>query len=82
METCPQCQRTLFDHTFQEAIRCAHTHGSEARAVLRHALTTAEDTVDGATWTRAADVRSALEAMDQAVGFMQEAFPALTPDED
>jgi hypothetical protein len=61
---------------------CAHALATAARTLLRQALTSAEDTVDGATWTRAADTRSALEAMDQALGFAEGAQPALRSDED
>lgn len=82
MDTCPQCQKPVLDHSFQEAMTCAHAHADEARALIRQALTAAEDTVDGATWTRAADVRSALESMDQTLGFLQEANPALKSDEE
>jgi hypothetical protein len=70
------------DHAFTEAVRCAHQRGQAVRALLRAALTAADETVDASTWTRAADTRAALDAMDQALMFCEEAYPPLKGDED
>ena len=82
MDDCPECGRAVLDHTFVDAVGCAFRRGEQVRALLRHALTCAEETVDGGTWTRAADTRNALESMDQVLQFVAEAYPPLKPDED
>ncbi|MEW5853988.1 MAG: hypothetical protein AB2A00_34760 [Myxococcota bacterium] len=82
MDDCPQCGKPVLDHAFAEALTCGRAHAQGARALIRQALTAAEDTVDGTLWTRAASVRAALEAMDQAIGFTAEALPSLGDDED
>jgi len=82
LEDCPECGRAVLDHSFVDAIKCAYVRAEQARALLRAALTTAEETVDGGTWTRAADTRNALESMDQVLQFAAEAYPPLKRDED
>ena len=81
-DECPVCRRPVLDHAFADAVKCAHAHGQMTRALMRQALHGADDSVDGATWTRAADVRSAKEAVEQGLSFLEEAFPALKAEED
>lgn len=81
-DPCARCQKPLMDHAFAEALTCAHALGQHVRALVRQALTAAEETVDASTWTRAADTRGALESMDQTLQCCEEALPALKADED
>ncbi len=81
LETCPECQKPVLDHAFAEALKCAHARALVARVLMRHALSSAEETVDGGTWTRAGDVRGALESQDQVLMYLEEAWPVLKGDD-
>ena len=79
---CGKCQKPLLDHGFAESLRCAHALARHGRKALAHAAALSEETVDASTWTHAASARSALEALEQALLFAEEALPELASDDD